>query len=421
MAHAAIHVLCLSTFRILWRRLRGDGVCPIGHIPQLYRLAIVSVLFISHCGKNNETQDRSQSVTREDTPNVRLETDSLVQLVSFEHDSESRFGLVLDEENGIPKRALDVNREIFTLGGSVFSAAVYSTLRNVLDEYRENQSGFSSRVIELTKETVLPPIPQPTNIVGIGFNYREHNKDVRSDEMVVFPKNIPISGPYERVIEPKEALLDWEVELGVIVREKIDETAPRLTRENVRDYIAGFVVGNDISDRVKIIRDSSDGFTASKSFETFLPVGPYYVPIENFMLNHRLYPELEMSLKVNGQDKQKSNTSNIIHSLSACIATILKEKTDVWYDWHGKNGPLLNTPYLGPGDLILTGTPGGTAIRVPSKAAIIFQGLIHLRDPREYLIEQQRRSGRFLKPGDVVRALVQGLGVQENTIVTDSR
>ncbi|MCP4757767.1 MAG: fumarylacetoacetate hydrolase family protein [Proteobacteria bacterium] len=391
------------------------------HISKSYIYVVVSFVFMSHCGINNETKDRSPPVANEDTPNAGSESDSLIQLVFFKQDGEPRLGLVLDEENGIPKRALDVNREILMLGGTVFSAAVYPTLRKTLEQYRENHLAFSSRVIELTKEKILPPIPQPVNIVGIGLNYREHNRDVHSDEMVVFPKNIPISGPFEPVAAPKEALLDWEVELGVVVREKIDENSPRLTRENVRNFIAGFIVGNDISDRVKIIRDSSDGFTASKTHETFLPVGPYYVPIENFGLNYRLYPELEMSLKVNGQDKQNSNTSNMIHSLGACIAEILKDKAKVWYDWHGANGPLLNTPHLGPGDLILTGTPGGTAIQVPSRAAIIFEGLVHLRDPREYLIEQQRKSGRFLKPGDVVRASIQGLGVQENSIVTDSR
>ena len=270
----------------------------------------------------------------------------------------------------------------------------------------------------LTPEKILAPFPQPRNIVAIGLNYAAHNEEVDLDDSVLFPKNVALTGAYAPVERPAGSLLDWEVELAYVIRKEIPP-GTEFTETNVTDYIAGYVLANDVSNRVPIIRDLDHGFTKGKTSPSFLPVGPYFVPIENFPIGKRLNPGLVMSLTVNGKEKQRANTAEMIQSLPAIVQLAYAHAATLWEYADGKRGPLLETPTFVAGDLLITGTPGGTAIAAPGlkqKLSLAFKGLVRIQNPKLVFTTEEYCSGKYLREGDVVSASIAGLGSQRNLV-----
>lgn len=229
--------------------------------------------------------------------------------------------------------------------------------------------------IPLENVKLLAPIPKPRkNIFGIGLNYVEHvAESSRSlDTSKELPKQpIIFSKPPTTVIGPGDAIehnakitkqLDWEVELAVI----IGKTAKRVTKEKALDYVFGYSLMIDMS-----ARDCrrAGQWIYSKGQDTYAPFGPCIVTTDEISDPHNL----NLNLKVNGVEKQNSNTKHMLFNVNALIEDISQGIT------------------LEPGDIIATGTPEGVGAG---------------RNPQEWVW-----------PGDVIEAYVEKIGELRHPVI----
>jgi len=218
---------------------------------------------------------------------------------------------------------------------------------------------------------VAPPIARPSKIVCIGLNYADHARETGAaipEEPVVFMKaSSAFAGPYDGLCLPRGGVkTDWEVELAVV----IGRTARYVTAADAPAHIAGFALHNDYSER-GFQQERGGQWTKGKSADGFAPFGPFLATPDELPG----YDRLPMWLTVNGESKQKSNTSYMIVGVPALIAYVSQFMT------------------LLPGDVLSTGTPAGV-------------GLGH-------------KPPQFLKPGDVVEYGIEGLGQARQEIAAD--
>ena len=205
-------------------------------------------------------------------------------------------------------------------------------------------------------------------ILAIGFNYVNHAAEMAvelpSEPLVFMKATSALTGPFDNVIQPRNGhKLDYESELVVVIGRK----AQYITEEEVLDYIAGFTVGHDVSERA-FQRERGGQFTKGKSGDTFAPVGPYLVT-QGLIKDVQ---SLSIWSEVNGEKRQQGNTADMVFGVKEIVSHLSQFMT------------------LNPGDIIFTGTPAGVG-----------DGM----EPPVYLV-----------PGDVVRVGVEGVGTQRQTI-----
>ncbi|MDI1255510.1 MAG: fumarylacetoacetate hydrolase family protein [Flavobacterium sp.] len=245
-------------------------------------------------------------------------------------------------------------------------------IQHTLDNTNENVIASSS--LPLSEVTVLAPIPKPRkNIIGIGLNYTEHVAESArtldtSNELpqkpVIFskpPTTVTATNTNILLNSKLTQQLDWEVELAVVISKK----GKYVTKENAMDYVFGYTVINDIS-----ARDCrrAGQWIVSKGQDTFAPMGPVLVTRDEIENPHNL----NLSLTVNGIEKQNSNTKFMLFNINELIEDLSIVFT------------------LEAGDIIATGTPAGVGAG---------------RNPQEWMWN-----------GDVVAATVEGIGTITNTI-----
>ncbi len=212
------------------------------------------------------------------------------------------------------------------------------------------------------------PLTGIGKIVAIGFNYINHAAEMEvqlPEEPLTFMKaTSALTGPFDEVIQPRNGRkLDYEAELVVVIGRR----AQYISEDEVFDYIAGYTVGHDVSERA-FQRERGGQFTKGKSADTFAPVGPYFVSGDQIddIQNLSIWSE------VNGEMRQQGNTADMVFGVKEIVSHLSQFMT------------------LHPGDIIFTGTPAGVG-----------DGM----DPPQYL-----------KPGDVVRVGIEGIGEQRQTI-----
>lgn len=246
-------------------------------------------------------------------------------------------------------------------------------LQSALSDTAENRpvgvSHFESNV------KLLSPIPRPRkNIFGIGLNYIEHVAESAKslDTSKDLPKEpVVFSKPPTSVIGNGDAIehnanmtqqLDWEVELGVIIGKR----ATKISKDAAMEHVFGYTVINDIS-----ARDNrrAGQWIFSKGQDTYAPMGPVIVTADEVKDPHNL----DLWLKKNGEEKQRSNTKFLLFDIPTLIADISSGIT------------------LEPGDIIATGTPAGVGAG---------------REPQEWMW-----------PGDVIECGVDGIGTLRNPVV----
>lgn len=206
------------------------------------------------------------------------------------------------------------------------------------------------------------PLARPSKLICIGLNYADHAKETNAtppSEPVIFMKaTTAIVGPNDDIIIPKNSVkTDWEVELAIVIGKK----ASYVDEADAMDYIAGYVLHNDVSER-EFQMERGGTWDKGKGCDTFAPIGPFFaskdeIPDPN---NVRLW------LKVNGQTMQNGTTTNFIFKTAYLVAYTSQFMT------------------LLPGDIISTGTPAGVGLGMKPPV--------------------------YLKPGDVVELGVEGLG-----------
>lgn len=240
-------------------------------------------------------------------------------------------------------------------------------------------SFFEEIAYEMDEVTFLAPIPKPRkNIIGIGLNYTEHvAESARTldttgklpQKPIIFSKPpTTVTATNTEVIKNTKltSQLDWEVELAVVIGKK----GKYVPKSEALDYVFGYTVINDISAR-DCRREGQ--WIVSKGQDTFAPMGPVLVTKDEIENPHNL----NLSLKVNGVEKQNSNTKFLLFNINDLIEDLSIVFT------------------LEPGDIIATGTPAGVGAG---------------RDPQEWLYD-----------GDVIEATVEGIGTIVNTVKEISR
>ena len=215
----------------------------------------------------------------------------------------------------------------------------------------------------------LNPLDSSGKIICIGLNYRDHADEMGMtipDSPTVFSKfPSSLSGPFDDILAHGEqtSALDYEAELAVV----IGAPGINIAAGHSEHHVLGYAVGNDVTARD--LQETENQWVRAKSFDTFCPIGPWITTSDEVDDPHGL----DISTTVNGDIRQSSNTSQMIFGVPELIAFVSRATT------------------LNPGDVVLTGTPPGVASGRPDKP--------------------------WLKPGDVVRCTVQGLGSIENTVV----
>ena len=227
--------------------------------------------------------------------------------------------------------------------------------------------------IALSEVKLLAPISRPPKIIAIGLNYADHLEEVRAAgremetpvvPMIFNKQSLSATGPYEDVHDPKVSeMLDFEGELTFVIGKK----CRHVPKEKAHEVIAGYTIANDLSVRDWQLRQPT--FTIGKSFDTHCPFGPAIVTSDEISDPHKL----DLTTEVNGEQRQSSNTKHLIFDCFDLVEHLSTAFT------------------LEPGDLVLTGTPGGVGV-----------------------IE-----GKFLKQGDVIKISIAELGYIENKVINE--
>ncbi len=297
--------------------------------------------------------------------------------------------------NGKTRAGLEIEGQIVDLAGAVASTgtgpgpsdlkelleageAAMQAARRVQDRITtllrsgQRPTGPSGEQIVFSRSEVRlnAPIPRPGKIICLGLNYADHAAEGGSEPPktpLLFGKFAnTIIGTDDSIVLPRATQkLDYEAELAVVIGRR----AKLVSIESGLDYVAGYMNLHDVSARD--LQSETGQFFRGKSGDTFAPCGPYLVTRDEVPDPH----VLDIRSYVNGELRQSSNTRHLIFNVPFLVHHISKTIT------------------LEPGDVISTGTPSG--------------------------VGTHRHPPSYLKPGDVVRIEVQGLGILENTVVAE--
>jgi 2-keto-4-pentenoate hydratase/2-oxohepta-3-ene-1,7-dioic acid hydratase in catechol pathway len=235
----------------------------------------------------------------------------------------------------------------------------------------------------------LSPVTAPCRVVAQMTNFASHAADAGLD-----PKSIPltffrkasgsISGPVDDIVKPAHArLLDYEVEIGLVIGSPLP-VGGTVTTANLAEYVTALVVTDDVSARdLQLPRTQ---FYESKSYPGFTPVGPMLVLLDDGDLER--FAQLRLRLWVNGELRQNMPASDMIYEPLRALQA------------------LTGFQRLDPGDLLLTGTPVGTALSAPPKPIEILGSLLPTATKWRLFFKGQARNPKYLRDGDVVEAAV---------------
>lgn len=292
-----------------------------------------------------------------------------VTRIGFQTSSEQIAGLPMPDNNHEPLLTF--------LGEPAAKRIVDQTLQNARSSGLKSRRGKNDNgIFGLDEVTILPPIAHPNKIVCMGGNFADHLQE-GSRDIPVFPISFlksptALIGHKANIVYPRKVkLLDYEVELAAVIGKHCSDVSVK----NALDYVAGYSIFNDVSARDFQFAEMKRGFcNIGKNFATFAPMGPFLVTPDQVGNPD----DLGMELRVNGRTRQLSNTKNMVFKVRQLIE-------------------FFSSMPLEPGDVITSGTPSGVAIyRKPDKAMYL------------------------LKPGDIIEAKIENLGVLQNTVVAQT-
>lgn len=278
-----------------------------------------------------------------------------------------------------------------TATGAAKVATGATTTRELLaDRAAVDAAAHSRESVPVDSLELLTPVTAPCRVVAQMTNYASHVTDAGMD-----PKSIPltffrkssgsISGPHDDIVKPSHVkLLDYEVEIGLVMGRELP-VGSNVTDENMADYIAGLVVTNDVSARDVQLPQTQ--FYEAKSYPTFTPVGPALVLLDADELKR--FGDLRLSLRVNGEVRQDILVDGdmIYRPLQALQA-------------------LTRFQHLDAGDLVMTGTPAGTALSAPAKPIEIIGNLLPPAVKWKAFFKRQANNPKYLHDGDVVELTI---------------
>ena len=301
-----------------------------------------------------------------------------MKLVTYRSNKGLRAGVILKDHIVDLQSAAAWSRDTESLPDQIAAllasgASGLEAARRVLAAVeREFESAVAAQIaLPLKEELLFAPIPQPSKIICIGLNYRDHaeeaNLPIPKYPLIFAKYSNSVNGPYDPIVIPRVShKIDYEAELGVVIGRR----GKYIREQDAMDYVAGYLCFNDVS--VRDYQGHTPQFTIGKSFDTHGPMGPWLVTKDEIPDPHALSVELVIGDEV----LQSSNTKNLIFPIPTIIAYLSEAMT------------------LEPGDVIATGTPSGV-------------GFV-------------RKPPRYIKPGDVVEVRIEGLGKLANPAIAEA-
>lgn len=277
-----------------------------------------------------------------------------------------------------------------TPAGATRIDTVATTTRELLaDRAAITSAATSTETVPAESLSLVSPVTSPCRVVAQMTNFVSHVKDSGMD-----PETVPltffrkasgsISGPHDDIVRPAHVrLLDYEVEIGLVFGREMP-VGSQVTAENLADFIAGLVVTNDVSARD--VQLPKTQFYEGKSYPTFTPVGPALVLLDADELER--FEDLRLRLWINGQLRQDMTVADMIYRPPETLRALTRFQR------------------MDAGDLLLTGTPVGTAISAPPKVAEIIGSLLPPKVKWKLFFQGQARNPKYLQEGDVVEAAI---------------
>jgi 2-keto-4-pentenoate hydratase/2-oxohepta-3-ene-1,7-dioic acid hydratase in catechol pathway len=233
-------------------------------------------------------------------------------------------------------KALDVE----TASSGKFSSSIHEAYNEWTDFVAWAKTVDSSLAKDFADTDLDSPVPTPRQIFAIGMNYAKHAAEGGfsvPEEPTIFTKfQSSITGPFNDVAIPVDGKNDWETELIAV----IGKEARHVSAADAFEYVAGYTMGQDISERVTQGKGPAPQFSFAKSFETFGPTGPVVVTLDEFADPN----DIELGCSVDGDVRQSDSSNDLVFSVPQLIEYLSARLT------------------LFPGDLIWTGTPSGVGL-----------------------------------------------------------
>lgn len=250
---------------------------------------------------------------------------------------------------------------------------------------REAIAAAASAPAQAVPEHLLSPVTAPCRVVAQMTNYVSHIKDSGMNPatvpMTFFRKTShSITGPNDDIVRPAHVtLLDYEVEIGLVIGQDLP-VGTTITEANIAEYVAGLVVTNDVSARDLQLPKTQ--FFEGKSYPTFTPVGPRLVLLD--AADWARFGDLRLRTWVNGDLRQDSTVADMLFWPVQAFST------------------LTGFQPLAAGDLLLTGTPGGTALKAPPKPIELIGALLPPSMKWKAFFKAQAKNPLYLADGDTV-------------------
>ncbi len=291
-------------------------------------------------------------------------------------------------------------------GAAKITTSATTTAELLSDRAAIDAAAHSSDTVPVDSLKLISPVTKPCRVVAQMTNFASHVKDAGMDPTTIpltfFRKSsASITGPSDDIVKPSHVrFLDYEVEIGLVIGRDMP-VGTNVSESNLSDFIAGLVVTNDVSARD--IQLPQTQFYEAKSYPTFTPVGPALVLLDASEL--KCFGDLRLRLRVNRELRQDMLVDG-----------------DMLYKPVQALQSLTRFQDLAAGDLILTGTPVGTALSAPPKPIEIIGNLLPPAVKWKAFFKRQAGNPKYLHDGDVVEASVAtddgaiDLGTQRNTV-----
>jgi 2-keto-4-pentenoate hydratase/2-oxohepta-3-ene-1,7-dioic acid hydratase in catechol pathway len=259
---------------------------------------------------------------------------------------------------------------------------------------------------DLASLALEAPVTTPCRVVAQLVNYRSHAKESGFDPSRIQPTFFrkasgSVVGPTSEVVKPEHVrLLDYEIELGLVIGAPIP-IGTVITEADLPSYVAGLVVANDISARD--IQLTKGQFYESKSYPTFTPVGPRLTLLEPSEFAR--LRDLRLRLSVDGVLRQDRTVADMVHLPAPSLTALARFQA------------------LEPGDLVLTGTPGGCALQAPPQAVEFIAHFLPTHVKWKVFFDKQAGNPKYLRSGNRITATIAtadctiDLGRQELQVV----
>ena len=310
-------------------------------------------------------------------------------ILRYVHQGSEYWGLKQDDYVFPLQLACNTTQQLIALGYQAIEDAVQN-----------------DKKLEISSIELLSPITKDAKVLCQGANYRQHmidsgmNPDDKNFNMFFTKSSASITSPQGKIVRPNHvSLLDYEVELTLVLG-KETQSEVTVTENNLHEYVAGICIGNDISARDVQIPEMQ--FHKGKSYRTFCPLGPVLCLLKKEEIHY--LNSLQLKLMVNGEVRQQDNTRNLVHKPAATLSEF-SQIVD-----------------FKPGDVVLTGTPSGCALGLPSPLLIRIAALLPEQLKWKLFIKKQLQRTQYLQPGDKVESEIHSednkiqLGIQSHTV-----